>query len=137
IKLVNSYRMMDFVKWAEAAFRGYGDAAGAVEEAYLRNRSSANDEALDADPVAGALIVLMSRCEVFVGTATDLLSALEPSASPTQRDRRWPKDATRLSGHLRRLAPLLRPQGITIDFDHRPPDANRKRLIQIKRVGPK
>src|SRR5262249_42019823 len=27
IKLVNSYRMMDFVKWAEAAFRGYGDAA--------------------------------------------------------------------------------------------------------------
>jgi RepB DNA-primase N-terminal domain len=137
IKLESSCRMMDFAKWGEAGFRAWGAPAGTAERAYRHNRATANDDALDADPVAGALILLISKTEPFVGSASQLLSALELWTLPSQRGRAWPKDATRLSGHLRRLAPLLRPRGISIDFDHRSPDAARDRLIEIKRVAPK
>src|SRR5262249_8573461 len=101
------------------------------------NRSRANEDALDADPIAAALFVLMSNIERFTGTATELLSRLELGTFPWQRGRSWPKDAARLSGHLRRLAPLLRARGIKVDFDHRSPDAFRNRLIEIRRIRPK
>jgi hypothetical protein len=136
IKLQCSPRMMDFAKWAEAGCRALGAPAGSFERAYAANRSNATEEALDADPVAVAAVDLINKSGHFVGTATELLSALEGYVLPTQRDRRWPKDATRLSSHLRRLPPLLRPLGIVIDFS-RSADAARKRLIEIKRVGPK
>jgi hypothetical protein len=136
VQLQHSYRMLDFAKWAEAACRSMGCPPGAFENAYRQNRSNASEEAVDADAVAGAVIDLVNHSHSFLGTATELLSKLELYVSPTHRDRRWPKDATRLSNHLRRLPPLLRPRGIEITF-HRSADATRKRLIEIKRVGPK
>ena len=74
IELKNSCRMMDFAKWAEAGGRTLGLPPGTVEEAYRRSRLSANDDALDADPVAGAVIKFMSGKDEFVGTATELLT---------------------------------------------------------------
>jgi putative DNA primase/helicase len=137
IKLRHSCRMLDFAKWAEAGCQALGVRVGAFEDAYRHNRSSSIEDALDADPVGTGLIVFLADKPEYEGTATELLSSLEISTSPSQRDRRWPKDATRLSSQLRRLAPLLRPRGITIDFGERSPDATRKRLIKIKRVDPK
>jgi hypothetical protein len=136
IKLQGSPRMMDFAKWAEAGCRALGAEAGTFEIAYAANRSTANEEALDADPVAVAVVDFMNRKESFVGTATEMFSELERHAPPVQRDRRWPKDPTRLSSHLRRLPPLLRPRGIEIEFS-RSADATRKRQIEIRRVGTK
>jgi hypothetical protein len=137
ITLKRPCRMMDFAKWSEAGCQALGCPAGAFEDAYGHNRSSASEDALDADPVAAALISFITAKSEFEGTATELLSNLEALVSQSQRDRRWPKDATRLSSHLRRLPPLLRPRGIEIDFDKRSADAARKRHIVIKRVGPK
>jgi hypothetical protein len=137
VELKHSYRMMDFAKWSEAACRGLGYQPGTFEAGYEQNRSSASDDALDADSVAGAIIELMAGKQEFVGTAAELLSALEVFVLPTQRDRYWPKDATRLSTRLRRLAPLLRSRGIATDFGDRTPDAARRRLIKIKRASPK
>jgi hypothetical protein len=137
ITLKRPCRMMDFAKWAEAGCQALSCPAGAFEDAYAHNRSSATEDALDADPVAAALIAFIAGKSEFEGTATELLSNLEASVSQSQRDRRWPKDATRLSSHLRRLPPLLRPRGIEIDFDKRSADAARKRHIVIKRVGSK
>jgi putative DNA primase/helicase len=137
IQLKHSCRMMDFAKWAEASCQALGLPPGLFEDAYSHNRSSASEDALDADPVATAVIDFMSDKLEFVGTATELLSKLEALISPSQRDRRWPKDATRLSSHLRRLPPLLRPRGIEIDFGKRSADAARKRHLVIKKVGPK
>jgi hypothetical protein len=128
--------MIDFAKWAEVGCRALGAPAGAFERAYAANRSSATEEALDADPVAVAVLDLIIKREHFVGTATELLFALEGCGLSYQLDRRWPKDATRLSSHLRRLPPLLRPRGIEIAFS-RTTDTARKRLIEIKRVDPK
>ena len=137
VSLKRSHRLMDFAKWSEAGCQALGAPPGAVEAAYVASRSTANDDALDADPVASAVVDLVNKTGDFFGTATELLTTLELHLLPTQRDRRWPKDATRLSSHLRRLPPLLRSRGIAIDFDHRSADAARKRLIEIKRMGPK
>jgi hypothetical protein len=137
IQLNHPCRMMDFAKWAEAGCRALGCDPGVFEEAYVHNRSSATEDALDADPLAGAVVQFMSGRVEFIGTATELLSTLEAWVLPAQRDRRWPRDATRLSSHIRRLPPLLRPRGITFDFDDRSTDSARKRLIRIKKVGAK
>ena len=37
-------------------------------------------------------------------------------AEETRREKAWPKDATRLSGRLRRASPALRTRGIKIKF---------------------
>jgi hypothetical protein len=129
IQLHNPTRMMDFAKWSEAACQALGAAPGVFEAAYAANRSTANQDALDADPVAGAVIDLMAGKGHFLGTATELLSKLKNVVMPTSGDRYWPKDGARLSGRLRKLAPCLRQVGIEILFD-----AHRDRLIEIKRA---
>jgi hypothetical protein len=134
ITLAVSCRMMDFATWAEAGCRALGCQPGAFETAYKINRSSSGDDAVDADPVAGAVVELVSTEGHFRGTATDLLTKLESLVIWNQRGRTWPKDAPRLSGHLRRLHPLLRPRDIEIDFDQRSNDAARRRLLEIKKV---
>jgi len=137
IALTHSCRMLDFAKWAEAGCRALGVRVGAFEDAYRQNRSNASMDALDADLVGAALILFMAKNPEYEGTATDLLLRLEQYNSRAQSDRWWPKDATRLSSCLRRLAPLLRLRGITIEFDERTADIRRDRLIKIKRVEPK
>jgi hypothetical protein len=136
VRLQHSYRMMDFARWAEAAWQGLGCYPGFFEAAYRQNRSSATEDAVDADAVGGAIIDLMNTTARFEGSATELLSKLEGKLPMGPRDRRWPKDATRLSNHLRRLPPLLRPRGIYISFE-RSADSTRKRLIVIERAHAK
>ena len=136
IKIQRSSRMIDFVKWAEAGWQALGVQPGTLESAYIANRSSAIEDAIDADLVATAIVDLVNKQGQFQGTATKLLSELEQYVLLTHRNRNWPKDATRLSGHLRRAAPLLRPRGIEIT-GHRTPDAARNRMIEIKRRGTK
>ena len=81
-ELQTSTRMMDFAKWSEAACRGLGARPGTFEDAYAANRSSANEDALDADPVAGAVIQVMATRKHFRGTATELLAALKSCSLP-------------------------------------------------------
>lgn len=70
----------------------------------------------------------------FQGTATHLLRALEAVVSETmRRHRSWPKDATRLSGRLRRVQPGLRRMGIEVS-DVRE-GKERRRLLVIERRG--
>jgi hypothetical protein len=137
IELRTATRMMDFAKWGEAICRHLGASPGTFETAYAANRFSANDDAVDADPVASAVMNLMNKQTRFLGTATQLMPTLETFSPQSRQDRRWPKDATRLSGQLRRAAPLCRPRGVEINFDQRSPDAARTRLIEIKLVGSK
>jgi putative DNA primase/helicase len=136
IKIQRSSRMIDFVRWAEAGWQALGAQPGIFGCAYIANRSNAIEEAIDADLVAGAIVDLVNKQGQFVGTATKLLSDLEIYAPQTHRERNWPRDATRLSSHLRRLPPLLRQHGIEITY-HRTTDAARKRIIEIRRIGPK
>lgn len=70
----------------------------------------------------------------FQGTATHLLRALDAIVSEAVRKQRsWPKDPTRLSGRLRRLAPGLRRMGIEV-ADMREGKDRRRLLVIEQRV---
>lgn len=129
VELQKPPRMIDFAKWGEAGWRSLGLAPGAFEEIYTQNRAQSNEDALDADPVAISILRVMANKSEWIGTAAQLLSDLGPG----DRDWLWPKNATQLGKHLRRLPPLLRQRGLEIEFD-KAPNATRSRLISLKKT---
>jgi len=128
-------RMADFAHWAIAAEHGLGLCEGEFLTAYRENRKDAHGQALDACPIVEPLERFMSDKSEWTGTATDLHAALEDKTTEGQRARPgWPKDGTRLSGQLRRIAPNLRSRGLDITLS-REPGGQRKRLVVIAKVA--
>ena len=129
-------RMADFARWAIAAEHGLGLADGEFLTAYRDNRQDAHGQALDACPIVEPLERFMSDKSEWAGTATDLHAALEDKTAERQQARpSWPKDGTRLSSQLRRIAPNLRSRGLDIK-PSRESGGLRKRLITIAKVRP-
>ena len=127
--------MADFAEWAIAAEPALGLAAGEFLRAYRDNRQDAHGQALDACPIVEPLERFMSDKSEWAGTATDLHKALEDKTTEGQKARPgWPKDGTRLSGQLRRIAPNLRSRGLDITLS-REPGGQRKRLVVIAQVA--
>ncbi len=122
-------RMADFAKWAVACEPAMGCEAGAFLDVYASNRAQSHELAIESSTI-GALILDASP---FVGTASELLEALELKAEERlKRSRGWPKSARALSGMLRRLAPNLRATGVEVTMDGREPGGQRRRLIEIR-----
>lgn len=92
---------------------------------------SVNVDALAGDPFGSALVAWLDANGPWSGTATQLLDVLPP---PDGYHPQWPKDATRASGRLKRIAPLLRAVGIHYDDSQRTPDRTRQRLITLTPV---
>jgi putative DNA primase/helicase len=129
-------RLVDFVKFAEAGCRALGFKEWEFTDAYKLNRDSASRELIEDNPVARALILLVESGEEFVDTAAKLLERLELHACSEPKLKqhpKWPKDATRLSGVLRRCARALRQAGVEILFDQTLNRTN-QRGIKIRRV---
>jgi hypothetical protein len=59
---------------------------------------------------------------------------LEALPAPLVRPPNRPKDATRASGRVKRLAPLLRSIGIMVDDTQRSRDRHRHRLLTLSRA---
>jgi ABC-type dipeptide/oligopeptide/nickel transport system ATPase subunit len=135
VKLDALPRMADFALWATAAERGLGLAPGGFLTAYRENRQDAHGQALDACPVVEPLEHFMSDVCEWTGTATELLTVLDSKSDQTKRSHpKWPKDGTRLSSQLRRIAPNLRSRGL--DYKQsRESGGQRKRLITIAKVA--
>jgi hypothetical protein len=111
-------RLADFATWVEAGEQAFGWESGRFLTAYRKNRSGADEVALDALPVGSVLRDFMTERKVdWEGTATQLLTVLTERAGDVSRDRGWPKKPHTLSGHLTRLAPNLRRLGISIAKD--------------------
>jgi hypothetical protein len=104
---------------------------------------------IEADPVAEAVIEFArqayswaadpadptTRSRVWKGTASSLLEQISKLVpEDTRRERRWPKDGTRLSGCLRRAAPALRTKGIKVDFSRERPDLPGGRKGEVCRM---
>jgi hypothetical protein len=127
-------RMQDAARFAEASAPVWTEC-GKPLEAILRARSDANSATIESSPVALAIKQLATP---WRGTATELLAAI--SHAPTdeierrRRDRSWPKDASALSRHLDRLAPVLRAEGIEVSKT-RSSTIARTRLWLIDKVG--
>jgi hypothetical protein len=76
VRLAKLQRMADFQVWAEACLRGIGYKECAFTAAYEGNRGDANRVALEASPVATALINLLDAEGPFEGTSSELLCIL-------------------------------------------------------------
>jgi hypothetical protein len=127
-------RMADFALWATAAESGLGLTPGTFIETYMGNRESANDLALEASPVAPAVIAFVEREKLWTGTATNLLKELNSLAGDeAQRQQGWPKRGNVLSGILKRLAPNLRAAGVNFSRLSRS-DRKGSRRIQLEHV---
>jgi hypothetical protein len=115
VRLERYPRMADFARWTVAAL------GRDVLERYLDNHTAAISTALEASPVAEAILTFMADREYWQGTATELLEELNADVEEEIRRRRerlkaWPKTGRGLSGELRRLAPALRARGIEVSF---------------------
>jgi hypothetical protein len=126
--LGRSPRMADFARWVVAAEPALPWSQGAFLAAYSGNRAGAIEATLDADPVADAVCALVAG-EPWKGRASELMPRLaQGMPEHVLRSHDWPKDATRLSGRLRRLAPALRKVGIDVAFPSR---SHGRRVIEI------
>ncbi len=118
VRLEGMPRMADFAVWATAAEEALGWEPGAFMAAYTGNRAEATDSALDADPVAGAVLELMAGREEWAGTASELWLALgEQVDEAVRRTKAWPGAPNALTARLKRLAPTLRGVGIEYGED--------------------
>lgn len=135
VRLARLPRMADFAQWATAAEAHLGLAEGSFMAAYTGNRADSNDLALEASPVAAAVLSFVEAEEHWLGTSSDLLKELiKRTTEDIQRQQGFPKGANALSGILKRLAPNLRAAGVNFT---RPNRSGRKgtRLIQLERIN--
>jgi hypothetical protein len=87
--------------------------------------------ALEADPVAVAVVKLMADKDEWVGTAMELLKELGTRVDEdVRRFKTWPKQPQHLSRHLKRLAPVLRAEGIEVEDLPRTGGERQKRLFK-------
>jgi hypothetical protein len=130
VRLAKLPRLADFGEWAAACETAYWPA-GTFMKAYESNRTHLNETALEADRVGAAIEKLMATREEWKGKATELLHELNSFTSEIEmKSKEWPADATRMSGALRRCAPLLRRAGIEV---HQTGGGRRRRDIVLRR----
>lgn len=131
VELASSPRMADFARWTTAAERSLGWPDGAVMEAFNQNQSGIVETALENNPVAVAIHKFMQDRQEWVGTATDLLTALEGIIDDGKKNSRsWKGTPNWLGVQIKRLAPVLRKSGINIeDAQATTPDRSRYKCI--------
>jgi hypothetical protein len=120
-RLASASRMADFERLIEAASPALDWAPGEFAAIYRANQSELDAIALEADPVAGAIVALVEQdCEEgWEGASTRLLETLSSKVSDSvRRSRDWPQSAISLGTRIERLKPVLRRHGITIDRRH-------------------
>jgi putative DNA primase/helicase len=111
------YRMADFALLAQAAEPALGLSEGAALAAYRNNILGATEVLAKTDSVAVAITALINQDGRFDGLVTSLLNRLNNNVSlDTRHSSAWPKSASVLGGHLRRIAPAMRANGLSIEF---------------------
>ncbi|MEW1722180.1 ATP-binding protein [Streptomyces sp. NPDC093109] len=103
-------------------------------DSYLVASAAVAGDALEGDAFGSAVAALVDTAGTWSGTASQLLAAL--GTGEGHRPQGWPKDPTRASGRIKRLAPLLRSIGITVDDTQRSGDRTRHKLIVLSRTPP-
>ena len=133
-------RMADFTRWICGACKGgrLPFSADRFLKTYAQNRDESIGVSIEASPLASSIVHISNEpsWQGWEGTATELLDDLNKHASESvQKNRRWPRDVRSLGGQLRRITPLLRQQGINIEFQRS--DHGRQRVISIQKNGAK
>ncbi len=139
VSLEESPRMADFAAWVTAAEGALGWETGAFMAAYAENREQAIRALLEADPVAVAVMKLLTVDRLkgqWEGTSEDLLEDLRfYTDDDVKRSRAWPKAPNKLSERMNRLAPPLREVGIEYDADAGREGSESRKLKSLKKMG--
>ena len=114
VKLERLPRMADFYKWAVACEGAYWPA-GTFIAAYEGAQVSATEDVLEESPIVQVLGRYLEEEDIFEGSAEELLKRLGDRRLDKGNDRGWPTTGATLSKQLKRLAPLLRRQGYTVE----------------------
>lgn len=125
IHLDSAPRMADFAQILAAIDHVLGWHA---YETYIGKAQNARMDAIEANPVAGAIVALMGQTDVWTGTATDLLAEICPDPLP----RTWPQTARSLSVEVTRVESALMLRGIEIERQR----TSGERIIEIKNSAP-
>ena len=140
LRLPRLPRMADFARVACAAAPAFGWTAEGMLAALEENRAEAVAAVIEADPIAVAVRAVAEERggrsrSGWSGTASTLLAEINARTPPErQREREWPKDATRLSGRLRRIAPALRRAGVELTLPEAGGRAGRIVGIRVARA---
>ncbi|MFI9269821.1 ATP-binding protein [Kitasatospora sp. NPDC052896] len=125
LRLDRMPRMADFARVLAAVDKIQG---WNTLHSYTVGAADVNADALDGDPFGSAVAAFAEQQATWTGSATRLLELVPP---PDGFHPKWPKDATRVSGHLKRIAPILRSVGIGYDDTRRATDRKRTKLITL------
>lgn len=109
-------RMADFTRWGYAIAEACGIGGEKFLKAYLDNQYKANDEAVNSNPIATAIIRLMETTQCFEGTPSKLLETLNSIAEDEKIDitsRLWAKEPNVLTRRLNELKSNFLMEGIT------------------------
>ncbi len=129
VRLESMPRMADFARVLAAVDQTQG---WRTLDDYLATSANVATDALEGDPFAMAIAALVDQAGTWQGTAAQLLETLPVPGAV--RPPTWPKDATRTGGRVKRLAPLLRSIGITVDDTKRSRDRHRHKLLILSRA---
>lgn len=132
VKLNKLGRMADFTRWGYAIAEGCGIGGEKFLKAYLDNQSKANDEAVNSNPIAVAIIRLMETTQCFEGTPSKFLDTLTVIAEEEKIDiksRRWVKEPNVLMRKLNELKSNLLLEGITFTSTN----TSRGRKVEIRK----
>lgn len=121
-------RMLDFARWAAAAEDALGWFPGTVATALTSNKRNADIVAIEASSLATALLAWLeagpvAHCEMTVSELDAAIKAFLKPDWPTD----WPRGPAQFSAALRRLAPNLRHEGVTVQFTR----SGGRRLVRI------
>ena len=138
IELKGHPRMADFAEVSEIISRCMGYNENKFLAAYYKNIGLQTQQALEASPLATAIMEFLNSRIKWEGTCTGLLDELEPVAETlkikTKNNRLWPSTPNVLSRRLNEIKTNLREIGIIID---RPVDtATNTRKIEIRKISP-
>ena len=97
---------------------------------YRANLDGLAADALDSDPVVTELVSFMEDRSDWVGTAEQLLRALNLSRE-VDAPEKWPRDGRRLSQWLMRATTTLQHAGLKVE---RLPRTRDKRLLKVNRI---
>ena len=84
VTLAHTPRMADFTRWGCAVVEAMGGSQEAFLRAYQENIASQHDEAIEASPIGTAIVVFMERCDIWEGSPSALLTALQLIAKDLQ-----------------------------------------------------
>ena len=120
VELKETPRMADFTRWGCAIAEAAGYSQEQFLKAYRDNIKRLDYEAIEANPVARAVILLMRQSDddQWQGTPAELLNELKdllPELGLDEKNRYWPKDPVWMSRRLNEVQVNLGAIGLVIE----------------------